>query len=421
MPGLVFSAVSGLVACVLAMAVVVPDRAAASQLPTDRVGGVAASKRGVHTPALPDMQAKSGILVSSDGRELWARQPNDRRPMASITKIMTAVVALEHSKPDDVVVVPKDSATVGESTSYLRVGEQLPMHEMIVSLLVKSGNDAAVAIAEHVAGSETAFVEMMNRKAQDLGLKDTHFANAHGLDAAGHYTTAADLGVLARYAMTKPEFREIVGMKTATVRDGSRVETMTNTNLLIGNYAGANGIKTGYTTGAGHSVVVSAQRDGIELYAVVLGTDSEMQRFKDARELLDWGFAHYRQQVLATNGTVVAEAPVTDYLDVVVPAKFSQDASAAVLDFDGPITRTVTVSGTRAPVSEGQRVGVATFTQRGTVIDSVPLVAVRDIRKPTIFERAWIGTVRVWRRLFGGQLQAEPVMSTWLPSAAAVS
>jgi D-alanyl-D-alanine carboxypeptidase (penicillin-binding protein 5/6) len=367
------------------------------------------------------MTAKSGILVAADGRELWARQPDAQRPMASITKIMTAVVALEHSQPSDIVVVPKASAQVGESTSFLRVGEQLPMQEMIVSLLVKSGNDAAIAIADHVAGSEPAFVEMMNRKAQDLGLKNTHFANSHGLDQAGHYTTASDLAVLARYAMTKPEFRDIVSMKTAVVRDGSRVETMMNTNLLIGNYTGANGIKTGYTTGAGHSVIVSAQRDGIELYAVVLGTDSEMQRFKDARELLDWGFAHYRHQTLATNGTVVAEAPVTDYLDVVVPAKFSQDASASVLDFDGPITRTVTVTEVHAPVTQGQRVGVATFTQRGNVIESVPLVAVEKVRKPTIFERAWIGTVRVWRRLFGGQLQAEPVMSTAIPSTSAVS
>lgn len=412
---------SGVLACILVAPAVVPTSGYAAQLPTDRVGSVAASKRGVRTPALPDMTAKSGILVTADGRELWARQPGERRPMASITKIMTAVVALEHSKPDDIVAVPKASAQVGESTSFLRVGEQLPMHEMIVSLLVKSGNDAAVAIADHVAGSEPAFVEMMNRKAQDLGLQNTRFANSHGLDQAGHYTTASDLAVLARYAMTKPEFRDIVSMKTAVVRDGSRVETMMNTNLLIGNYTGANGIKTGYTTGAGHSVIVSAQRDGIELYAVVLGTDSEMQRFKDARELLDWGFAHYRHQTLATNGTVVAEAPVTDYLDVVVPAKFSQDASASVLDFDGPITRTVTVTEVHAPVMQGQRIGVATFTQRGNVIESVPLVAVQKVRKPTIFERAWIGAVRVWRRLFGGQLQAEPVMSTAIPSTSAVS
>ena len=144
--------------------------------------------------------------------------------------------------------------------------------------------------------------KLMNEKAVELGLKNTHFANTHGLDAPGHYTTAADLAVLGRYAMTKPRFREIVRMKSVTIGSGTRKETLQSTDLLIGNYAGAIGIKTGYTDAAGYSVLSAAQRGDLTLYAVVLGTSSELQRFREARELLDWGFAHYRASAARRRG-----------------------------------------------------------------------------------------------------------------------
>ncbi len=285
--------------------------------------------------------------------------------MASITKVMTAIVALEHGDPNAVVTIPRASGQVGESTAFLRPGEKLPMSQVLEALLVKSGNDAAVAVALNVAGSEEAFVKLMNEKAAELGLNGTHFTNTHGLDAPGHYTTAADLAVLGRYAMTNPTFREIVGMKSVVIGSGKRKETLQSTDLLIGNYAGAIGIKTGFTDKAGYSVLSAAERDGVTLYAVVLGTASELQRFREARELLDWGFAHYRPQLLATAGTVVAEATVTDYLDQKVPAAISRDETVTVLDVGGPIVRTVTVSALPAPIKRGQTVGVATFTQAG--------------------------------------------------------
>jgi D-alanyl-D-alanine carboxypeptidase (penicillin-binding protein 5/6) len=300
------------------------------------------------------------------------------------------------------VTIPKASGQVGESTAFLRPGEKLPMDQVLEALLVKSGNDAAVAIARSVAGSDEAFVKLMNDKAAELGLKDTHFVNSHGLDAPGHYTTAADLAVLGRYAMTKPRFREIVAMKSVVIGSGGRKETLQSTDLLIGNYAGAMGIKTGFTNQAGYSVLSAAQRDGLTLYAVVLGTPSELQRFREARELLDWGFAHYRAQQLASAGTVVAEAPVADYLDVRVSAAVSRDETVSVLDVSGPITRTVSVSTLPAPIKRGQPVGVATFTQAGKTIARVPLVATQDVKRPNPLERLWIGAVRAWRKVFGG-------------------
>ena len=390
------------IAAALALALITAQSAFAETRSSDQVDGVAASKRSLAAAVLPDVAMRAGALVDGEGRVLWSRRETERRPMASITKIMTAVVALERSDVTTMVVIPKASGQVGESTAFLRPGEKLPMNQVLEALLVKSGNDAAVAIARSVAGSDEAFVKLMNDKAVELGLKNTHFANSHGLDEAGHYTTAADLAVLGRYAMANPRFREIVKMQTVTIGSGARKEVLHSTDLLIGNYAGAIGIKTGFTDGAGYSVLSAAERDGLTLYAVVLGTSSELQRFREARELLDWGFAHYRPQQLAVGGTVVAEAPVGDYLDRRVPAAISRDETVSVLDLSGPITRTVTVGVVAAPIKKGQTVGVATFTQAGKMISRVPLVATYDVKRPNPFLRIWIGSVRVWRKLFGG-------------------
>jgi len=389
----VFSFLLALSICVAT----VPAPAVAASRPTDSVDGVSVSQLGAVRKATPDVSMRAGVLVDSDGRVLWSRQPDSRRAMASITKIMTAVVALESSSLTETVDVTSAALRVGESTSFLRQGDRLTMQDMLEALLVKSGNDAAEAIAIHVSGSTDAFVDKMNRKAVALGLSDTHFKNAHGLDAPGHKTTARDLAVLSRYAMSKPAFKSIVGKKQVTIGTGRRKETLPNTNVLINNYEGVTGIKTGYTSDAGYCVVGSAERNDIGLYAVVLGTQNESSRFRDARELLDWGFAHYRPQSLATSGTILAEAPVSDYLDVTVPAVVSADTTVAVLDLNGPITRTVTVAAAKAPVSAGQTIGTATFTQAGRQIASIPLVAKYDVRKPNPLHRIWIGVVRVWR------------------------
>jgi D-alanyl-D-alanine carboxypeptidase (penicillin-binding protein 5/6) len=391
--------------CLIALALMAtamfPQQVGAAQLATDRVDGAAAAKLSAPISSLPDVDMAQGALVDSDGRVLWSRSAGTRRPMASITKIMTAVVALENSSLDEVVTIPKASVAVGESSASLRTGERLPMRDMLAALLVKSGNDAAVAIAQHVGGTEAHFVEMMNAKAAELGLSNTHFANPHGLDAPGHYTTASDLGVLARYAMSKPEFSRIVSLKSVTIGSGKRRETLTSTDELLGNYRGAMGVKTGFTNGAGYSVVSAAQRNGLTLYAIVLGTKSDLLRFREAKTLLDWGFAHYRPMSIATAGTVVGEAPVKDYLDVTVPAAVSKDTTLPVLDLNGTIVREVQLSEVSAPVAVGQTVGVATFKQGGKTILTLPLVATQAVKRPNPFEFVWIAVIRLWRRVVG--------------------
>ncbi len=386
-----------LVVCSLIGALSAPTGTAYAEVrSSDRIDGRSPAELGVPRAALPDVQMKSGALVTEHGRVLWSRSVRDRRAIASLTKIMTAVVTIENGDLDDSVSVTSASRRVGESTSFLRVGEKLPLREVLEASLVRSGNDAAVALAIHIAGSEDAFVRMMNAKAQELGLNSTRFVNPHGLDAQSHYSTAADIAVLSRYAMTKPEFRRIVRQKTATIGSGSRSGRVENTNLLLGNYDGASGIKTGWTNRAGYSLAASAKRGDIELYAVVLGTSNETRRFRDASELLDFGFAHFRPQRIATSGTVVGEAPVRDYLDRKVPAAMSRDTTVAVFDLDGVITRSVKVTALNAPVAKGQRIGVATFTQDDRVIASVPLIATEDVPRPNIIARVGIAMVRAW-------------------------
>lgn len=387
------------VAIVLLWTGMTPSPVGAKVISSDRVAGQLYRELKVPKAAMPDVSVRSGALFTQDGRELWSRRGADRVSMASLTKIMTAVVASEHTKPTDTVTIPVRSTQVGESTSFLRPGETLPMTEMYEALLVKSGNDAAYAIAEHVAGSEAEFVKLMNAKASELGLDKTKFANSHGLDAQGHYSTPRDLAVLARYAMTRPEIRSVAGKKTAKIGSGKRAETFFNTNLLIGNYDGANGLKTGWTGDAGYCVVVSAERDGIELYAVVMGSSSELQRFRDARALLDFGFAHYRPQRIASAGTVIGEALVEDYLDRYAPAAASQDTTIAVFDLSGPISRNVSMSTVRAPIEVGERIGVATYVQNGQIIETVPLVATTNVPKPTLLQRVGIALLRTWRAL----------------------
>ncbi|NTU70848.1 MAG: D-alanyl-D-alanine carboxypeptidase [Coriobacteriia bacterium] len=368
---------------------------------SDLVDGRTAAARGLAIGALPDVSMEAGLLSDADGRVLWSRRAGERRSMASITKIMTAIVVLEKAKLDEVVTVPREAASVGQSTAYLVPGEKLTVSELLQAMLVKSGNDAATALALHVGGSEDEFVVLMNRKARELGMKSTHFENPHGLDASGHYSTAADLALMARYAMDKPEFRRIVRQKKAVIGRRGYKHRLESTDLLLGNYRGAIGIKTGNTDSAGYSVVSAAVRNGVLLYGVVLGTDSDQMRFQDARNLLDWGFAHYRPQELATAGTVVGEAPVSNYLDVAVAAAISEDSSATVLDLNGPILRTVTIASVRAPVHVGDRVGAVTFTQDGRQIAGLPLVATQDVGRPNPFQWAWTGIVRGWRAVFG--------------------
>jgi len=377
----------------------------------ETVGNATVAEDPTLRDVAPEVSMPSGILRTMDGRSLWSRDPDAERAMASTTKIMTALVVLEHAEMNDVVTVSRDAADVGEAEIGLRPGQQITVAMLLEGMLVRSGNDAAIALAEHVGGSVEGFVAMMNQKAADLGLVHSSFTNPHGLDEPGHYTSAEDLATLSTLAMSDSRFAEIVSQPSVMVDDGQGgAKRYQSSNKLLGAYDGANGVKTGWTDNAGYCLVASAERDGIGLVAVVLGTDSEDERFDEARALLDWGYEHYRPTQVATAETTTALVPVTDYLDRTVPAVVSEDVTVPVFDLDGEVSASAdVVQEVEAPVSAGQRLGTLTVRQGERLLAQVPIVAAQDVAAPDTWERIGIWFTRIWRSVFGGQLQAPAV------------
>lgn len=387
----------------LAIALLLPGPCAyAAVLDGDVVGGVAVGAEGALRSAAPDLYVPSGQLTTTDGRELWGRDARARRAMASTTKMMTAVVVLENASLDDLVTVKKPAPTVGESGMGLRSGETISVRHLLEGLLIQSGNDAAVALAEHVGGTVENFVKMMNAKAASLDLVNTHYLNPHGLDVPGHYTTAEDLTALARYAMRDPEFRRIVGTFSARVVTAKYTHQLTSTNLMLRIYSGANGVKTGWTDEAGYSIVVSAKRGDIEMVATVLGAASEQGRFGQATRLLDWGFAHYKMTPIATAGERTGNVRVSDYVERTVPSESVESTSVAVLDLAGPVRRRIDLKpDVPAPVARGQRIGTMTVFQGDRLLAQLPVVAAKDVPAPTLGQRVGFFFIRLWRGIFG--------------------
>lgn len=255
--------------------------------------------------------AAAAVIEAETGRVLYALNETQRLPMASTTKIMTALLALENASLDDMVTAGENAFGVPGTSIYLQKGETLTMEQMLYGLMLASGNDAAVAIAEHVAGSVDAFCDMMNAHAQLLGCQNTHFVTPHGLPAEQHYTTAYDLALIAREAMDNADFRRIVSTQRATIpwqgHDYDRV--LTNKNRLLSTYAGALGIKTGYTRAAGRCLAFAAERDGMTLIGVVLNCPDW---FDQSAALLDQTFEKYEMYQALDAGEIVADLAVSN-------------------------------------------------------------------------------------------------------------
>jgi len=376
----------------------------------ERVGGVSIAEEPTLAESAPDVAMPSGVLRTGDGRTLWERDPDAERAMASTTKIMTALVVLDEAEFSEQVAVSATAAAVGESGANLVAGQTLTVQQLLEAMLVHSANDAAYALAEHVSGDVDAFVALMNQKAIALGLTHTAFTNPHGLDESGHHTSAGDLATLSTVAMADPRFAAIVSMPSVSVTSAGRNTDFENSNLLLGTYEGATGVKTGWTNDAGYCLVASATRGAVSFVAVVLGTRSEEDRFVQAREVLDWGFAHYAETTLATAETTAALVPVTDYLDRTVAAVVAEDFVTPVFDLDGEVvSRVDMLTEVEAPVVAGQRLGTLTVVQGQRLLAQVPVVAARDVPEPDAWQRIGIWFTRLWRTVFGGQLQAASV------------
>jgi D-alanyl-D-alanine carboxypeptidase len=264
--------------------------------------------------APPRVKAGSVLLADEQtGQVLFAKNAEQQRAMASTTKVMTALLALEHLDQRRTVVIGTEPTTVGEESLELRKGERFTVHQLLVSLLVKSANDAAVALADAVDGTQAAFVRRMNDRAADLGLRDTHYVTPYGLDRPGHHTSARDLGRLWEVAMRRADFRALVSMRSGQLPGPPRLRKFVNTNQLLGSYPWVVGGKTGFTDDAGRCLVASASRGGRRLVAVALGSTNA---FPDVRALFDYGFTAFDWVQLAQRGqpvTLAGPAGATNY------------------------------------------------------------------------------------------------------------
>ena len=233
------------------------------------------------------------IYDRASGKILYEKNGNKQTPMASTTKIMTAIVVLENAKLTDTVTITLKAASIGGSRLGLKKNDKITVNDLLYGLMLRSGNDAAVALAIHVGGSIEGFADMMNEKAAELGLSNSHFIVPHGLDNEGHYTTAYELAKIADYALKIDKFKEIVGTKVTTIYINGYAKKINNTNNLLGSVSGVYGVKTGFTNGAGRCLVTACKRDDLDIITVIIGADTNNIRSKDTIKLIQYAYTEF--------------------------------------------------------------------------------------------------------------------------------
>ncbi|WP_425059554.1 D-alanyl-D-alanine carboxypeptidase family protein [Sporomusa carbonis] len=352
--------------------------------------------------AAPSLSAQGAILMDAKtGQVLYEKNINKKLPPASTTKILTAIIAIESGRLDETVRVSANAAATGGSSLNLYPGQLISLRELVTGLLLRSGNDAAVAIAEHLAGSVNAFVESMNSKAASIGAINTRFRNPHGLNTPNHLTTAFDLALITRYALVNPTFAEIVSTKETTIewldRKGKEQDRhLRNTNKLLWMLEDADGVKTGTTSQAGPCLVSSATRGNQKLIAVVLHDHS---RWYDSMQLLKYGFDTYDLYEYAEQGTVFAALPVENGMTGMVDAIVAMPAALVVntADYSSIAVEVDLPEQIKAPVYQGQKIGEVVFYVKDKAVKTVDLTAGSTVEERTmnkIFLQHWLNTIR---------------------------
>lgn len=328
----------------------------------------------VKIPARAELavSAKAAILMHADsGRVLYEKNADEHMLIASTTKIMTAIVVLEHCELDDLVEVDSRSAGIEGSSMYLKAGESYTVEDLLYGLLLVSGNDAASALALHVADSMEEFAELMNAKAAELGMTESSFKNAHGLDEEGHYSTARDMAKLAAYCMGNEDFARIAGTVSHTVGE----QTLVNHNRLLREYDGCLGLKTGYTMAAGRTLVTCAERDGARYVCVTLNDPDD---WDDHKALYDWAFANYSFAEVIPAG-LSYEVPLISGAEMTAPAETEGAAYALIQNGESFDMELELPAFAFAPISEGERAGRAVACSDGQEIASVRIVYSEDV------------------------------------------
>lgn len=336
------------------------------------------------------LNAKSAILMEeSTGNILYESNPDERLPIASVTKVMTMLLIMEAVDSgkislDDMVTVSENAMSYGGSTMFLETGEQLTVNDMLKGIAVASANDGCVAMAEHLAGSESAFVDMMNEKAKELGMENTHFMNTNGLDEDDHYSSARDVAIMSRELMKHETIFNYTSIWMDTLRGGKF--QLANTNKLIRFYDGANGLKTGSTSKALCCLSAAAKRNDMQLIAVVLGAPTSAERFASAKSLLDYGFANYAVNTQITAGDEVQKIAVEKGVDKEVDVVAGDSCSTLVKKGqEDNITKEIKIDETiTAPIEAGQKIGTMTISRDGEVIAYIDLNASSAVEKKGI-------------------------------------
>ncbi len=362
-----------------------------------------AAEEGSTASAVPELNldCKSAVLMeASTGQALYAQNPAEAMPPASVTKIMTLLLVMEaiesgSLKWEDTVTASAHAASMGGSQIFLKEGEQMTVRDMVKSVVIASANDAAVALAERTYGSEEAFVARMNQRAAELGMTSTHFENTNGLDdtATNHVTSAADIAIMSRALIAHKEILTYSSTWMDTIRNGAF--GLTNTNRLVRFYRGCNGLKTGSTAKAGFCISVTAERDGMTLICVIMGAASRDIRNAAAQRLLDWGFATYG--LFTAEGGTLAPMPITggtvDEVGLTYP-RFTAVLPRADM---AAVEHTVTLpESLPAPIRAGEAVGKITYTCKGTSLGEVAITATEGADK--------LGFWDIWCRLWRGML-----------------
>ena len=328
------------------------------------------------------IHSRAAVLMEKEtGQILYAQNEHEQLEPASVTKVMTLLLVMEAIDSgtlhyDDMVTASDYASSMGGSQIFLKAGEQMTVEDLLKGVCVASGNDACVALAEHLAGVTELFVAQMNNRARELGMNDTNFVNCNGLPAEGHVTSAYDIALMSReLILHHPDIRRFTTIWMDTLRDGK--SELSNTNKLIRFYDGATGLKTGSTSSAGYCISATAERDGMELIAVTLKADTSSDRFEDAKTLLNYGFSTYAL-ISAGEGVTLDAVPVELGTADTVQLVLSREGSRLLVERSqaADVERTVTLEEyVSAPVEKGQQLGQLTISDRGTTLATVPILA----------------------------------------------
>lgn len=362
---------------------------------TGTVPGVTQQTAAEATAAALETTAESAVLMdAATGKILWSKEQDKELPMASVTKIMTLLLACEALDQgkislNDRVTVSENAWSMGGSQIYLEPGEEMSMEDMLISIAVGSANDASVAVAEHIAGSEEAFVELMNNRAKEMGCRHTRFANPTGLSAENHYTSAYDMAVMLRQALAYQQFCKVSSIYRYDIRGGDFV--LWNTNKLLKWYDGVDAGKTGWTNEAKYCLAATAKRDGLRLISVVLGTPEPRSHFRETMKIFNYGFARYEAVQFAQRGervkTVKVSKGTIDQVSVIAGADIAMAVpKGQKQNYRG---RALLPEYIEAPLSKGQVVGEFVLLEGEKEVQRVPLLAQNQVSRASVFRQMY--------------------------------